>query len=949
MFRIVLASGFIFAASFSAADDKVVDEYNTKVAPLLRKYCTACHNEEDREGELVLDSYDTIFKGGENGAVITPRHSEQSRLIRVLTGAAKPAMPPEDSDKPSEEEIAVLKGWIDAGAKGPSGSAPSSVQLVTPKIDLTVDPRKSISSVSVSTEGGLFAIARYGEVELRTLDGKKVRQLADHAGNVNDVQFSSDGKVLLTAAGEAGLFGECRLWNVGDGQLVKTFQGHRDSLYAADLSPDGRLLATASYDQTVKLWNVENSEELHTLSGHNGAVYDVVFHPGGKILATASDDRTVKLWDVANGKRLDTFSQSLKELYTLAFSPNGRRLAAAGVDNRIRVWRISKTGKEGTNRLLFSRFAHESPILRLAYSNDGRMLVSSGEDRLIKVWSANKVTIQSTFQRQSDWVTGLAIASKEQKVLAGRLDGTFDIYDLSTGELSKTTAAQSVDEHLVAKQSDKPLNIEELPKVSESEPNDSSDQATVLSLPTVASGRIYNESDPTANDEDLFAFEAKAGDQWFIETNAARSKSPLDTKIEVLNAEGSPVQRLLLRAVRDSEITFRGINSEQLNCRVTNWEEMQLNQYLYIGGEVVKLFRAPRGPDSGFNFYPNTGKRYCYFGTSARSHALGESCYIVEPYTTDSSFADNGLPIFPLYYENDDESRQTLGKDSRLRLTVPSDGKYLVRVSDVRGFAGEEFNYQLIIRRPKPDFKVTLHGTNPSVNAGSGKEFRLQVERIDNYYGPIRVDITGIPSGFSVTSPIVIQEGHIEAWGVLNVHPSAVAPTEENWSMTKVTATALIDGNEVTHEVNNLGTTKLAEKPKLIAYLDLNAAEPTNFQTGEEFAFPDVPELTIAPGSSVTCQLRVDRNGFDKRIQFDVNNLPHGVIVEDIGLSGVLIPEGETERTVFLRAEEWVSETSRLFHAVAKVEGNQVTLPVLLHVRRNSGLTAVDGSTKSGK
>ena len=105
-----------------------------------------------------------------------------------------------------------------------------------------------------------------------------------------------------------------------------------------------------------------------------------------------------------------------------------------------------------------------------------------------------------------------------------------------------------------------------------------------------------------------------------FETNAARSKSPLDSKIEILNSEGHPVPRVLLQAVRDSYIQFRGINSDTRDCRVHNWEEMDLNQYLYLNGEVVRLWLWPRGPDSGFQFYPQTGSRRLYFDTTAMSH-----------------------------------------------------------------------------------------------------------------------------------------------------------------------------------------------------------------------------------------------------------------------------------------------------------------------------------------
>jgi hypothetical protein len=96
-----------------------------------------------------------------------------------------------------------------------------------------------------------------------------------------------------------------------------------------------------------------------------------------------------------------------------------------------------------------------------------------------------------------------------------------------------------------------------------------------------------------------------------------------------------------------------------------------------------------------------------------------------------------------------------------------------------------------------------------------------------------------------------------------------------------------------------------------------------------------VPAISIAPGGTVTLKLRVERNGFDDRIPFEVTNLPHGIIVDDIGLSGVLVREKEFERPIVLRAEPWVADQDRTFQATAQVDGNQVTLPLVLQVRRN--------------
>ena len=95
-----------------------------------------------------------------------------------------------------------------------------------------------------------------------------------------------------------------------------------------------------------------------------------------------------------------------------------------------------------------------------------------------------------------------------------------------------------------------------------------------------------------------------------------------------------------------------------------------------------------------------------------------------------------------------------------------------------------------------------------------------------------------------------------------------------------------------------------------------------------------IAELTIVPGESIRALLRIERDGFDDLVNFDVENLPHGVIVDNIGLNGVLIVEGQTEREIFLSCGKEVNETSRLIHTRVSGHQRQVSLPVLLHVRK---------------
>lgn len=432
-----------------------------------------------------------------------------------------------------------------------------------------------------------------------------------------------------------------------------------------------------------------------------------------------------------------------------------------------------------------------------------------------------------------------------------------------------------------------------------------------------------NASFSKPGEMDSFRFTAQRGVNYVIETTASRRGSPADTRIEILTLDGKPVQRVRLQAVRNSAITFRPETSDDAGIRFDSWEEMELNDLLWCSGEVMKLFRAPQGPDSDTVLYTSNGRRRGWFDTSPVAHPLEEAAYIVRPLAADETPQPNGLPAFTVNYENDDDALRQLGSDSRISFTAPADGDYVVRVSESRGFGGPAYQYRLQIRESRPAFTVSLNGAPGSVAAGSGQSFSVSANRTDGFEGEIRIDFDHLPEGWTINSPLVIEAGHSEATGNLQLRTNAPAAKLSDWDAVTVVASGRVEGRFVAMAVNTPGKpTPRTEAPKLLVRLD--PVEGTS------------REVVIAPGGTARAKLSIVRNGFDGVVTFSVDNLPHGVIVENLGLNGITFLGDENEREIFLSCVRWVADLERPFHAVENQAGRQTSPSLMLKVRRGA-------------
>jgi WD40 repeat protein len=314
---------------------------------------------------------------------------------------------------------------------------------------------RPVNAIAFSSDGNTLA-STCDEGVIQLWDVTPEREagvLPGHGRTVRCVAFSLDGKLLASGTGpnwdhEADQPEAVRIWDVASEEEIATLPGHAGGILSVAFTPDGKILASGSADQTVRLWTVERgsgfedaipaivAKELCTLQRHAARIHAVAFAPDGLSLASGGEDGLLNLWSVGCPSESVAFQERGAGVHSLAFSPSGRMLASGHADGTVGLWEVA------TGRRLGILTGHTDPVWAAAFSPNGKILATGAEDKTIRLWNAATRRETATLRGHTNGVSSLAL-SPDGRTLASGGDTTVKLWSLAAGQEVATLTDQT--------------------------------------------------------------------------------------------------------------------------------------------------------------------------------------------------------------------------------------------------------------------------------------------------------------------------------------------------------------------------------------------------------------------------------------------------------------------------------------------------------------------------
>lgn len=322
--------------------------FRKHIAPIFQQHCVGCHKEGKAKGKYRMDSF---AHGAEEWVA---GNTEDSELFYRITTDDEDDRMPAEADPLSPADVALIKRWIEEGAKYDGEDPKALLSTIVPMVAHPKPPESypralPITAMTFASEGQELVTSGYHELLVwKAESGELLRRISNNGQRTYGLSLSPDGTLLAAATGAPGQAGEVRVFEYASGKVVATpFRGG-DNVLSVAFSPDGSRLVVGAADGRLRVVQTSDWKVTVEVTAHSDWITAVAWNEEGTQVATASRDHTAKVFDLTKGgKRIATFSGHSKTVRGVAFHPKGDQVISCGDKGMVYRWKVSDGKKSG--------------------------------------------------------------------------------------------------------------------------------------------------------------------------------------------------------------------------------------------------------------------------------------------------------------------------------------------------------------------------------------------------------------------------------------------------------------------------------------------------------------------------------------------------------------------------------------------------------------------------
>ena len=432
--------------------------YDDDVRPLFARRCFGCHNAGEMRSGLNLESYAGVMKGGSSGDAAIAGRAAASMLFKVVNRDEGVPQMPLGQPKLPDNEIALIRDWIQFGLlenagsvpRGPVGpsaeyrptdlnkpsGAPAMPQSLPP-VNVKEPPRANpVTALATSPWASLAAVAGHEKVYLYDLAKRTpAGELAFPEGIPYVLRFSRNGDLLLAAGGKPVQSGKAVVFDVRTGNRITVVGDERDLVLAADITADGKLIALGGPAKVVRVYTAADGKLAYEIKKHTDWITALEFSPDGTRLATGDRSGSIFLWEAATGGTVGALAEHKDAITSLSWRGDSQLLASASEDGNLIVWNVgdgfpmATISKQHTPKAAPGQYGTiPGGVLSAQFTSDGR-IVSVGRDSVIRLWSADGKPKGGASAKNDALLTKVAASADSKLFIAGDYQGKVIVWD----------------------------------------------------------------------------------------------------------------------------------------------------------------------------------------------------------------------------------------------------------------------------------------------------------------------------------------------------------------------------------------------------------------------------------------------------------------------------------------------------------------------------------------